>query len=140
MNTRTFEHGEDGRITGQVTMFNGKPYVSLVFEYDDAGAPVKMSMFNTKGDLQNGYELAYDDKVNPFAGMVFANVTSLILGHPVGAYKHNLVSRKKFNARTTEPAPAQVTTYTYNDAGYPLTIAQADKPDEVPASLEYDCQ
>ena len=137
LSTRTFEYDEKGRISKQINYFGAKPMNTSVFEYDAAGAPIAMKMLGRNGKLQMGFELTYDDKINPLVGTVFANATSLFLGHPLGNYSHNIVSRKRLGAKAGAAAKPNVLAYTYNDSGYPLTITEAGKD---PATMTYDCK
>ena len=97
-------------------------------------------MLSAMGKPQMGFELTWDDKINPLVDTVFVNVNGLFIGHPVGIWKHNIVARKTVNPRSPNAGTTQEIKYTYNPWGYPVKMTTVKKGEEDVATMTYDCK
>ena len=138
---RSFVYNEQGLIWKQITSFNGKPYSTTTFEYNDQGDPVKATTTSNtvkavKPKIMMAYELTYADKKNPFIGLSIGNSTELFLGYPVGNHTKLLVDKKSL---TKGGMQAKEQKFEYNDQGYPVKITDPSDPETGISTLSYDC-
>ena len=48
LSDRAFEYNEKGQIVKEITFFRAKPFRNSTFEYDEKGAPIKVTMSSAK--------------------------------------------------------------------------------------------
>lgn len=152
LSTRTLEYNDAGQIIKQNIMLGGKVFSSFIYEYDENGAPVKASLYDNKGEEAEVYEISYDDKINPFAGMAaFGNVSEMLMGYPVGNYIHNVNGITKTYVKKTAymindeyknagDKDVDKITFEYNESDYPISILKEQNGKQASTLLEYDCK
>lgn len=151
VSSREFEYDGEGNIIKQVTVFGGKPYTTHQYTYSN-GLPTNVLVLNKNGEEIEEYELAYDDKSNPFVGKgALSNSMEMLLGYPPANTAHNVVSIKKtykkkssFKVNGEYKNPGDVDEskimYDYNEDDYPTSIARENNGKRSEMELGYDCK
>lgn len=151
-NTRTFEYNAEGQIVKQVTMFGSKPYMTHLYEYNEEGLPVMVTILDKSGAETDVSEITYDDKRNPFKGMgASSNSMEMMMGYPVGNCEHNVINIKKtykkkssYKIQGKYKMPGDVDeneiTFEYNEDDYPVSMSRKSGENTRTVTLSYDCE
>lgn len=143
-----FECNEKGQIVKQITEYNGTPYQTNTYEYNDKGQPVSCKVTDGEGKNTHTYQFEYDDKPNPFQNLgMLANPVELLYGTAVGNVANNVVKiSTTYHEKTSYKVNGEykqagdidelVFSYEYNDSGYPVKrIVSTDT-----TTVEYRCE
>jgi hypothetical protein len=137
--TRSFAYGADGRILHQTTEFGPQGAGVFGYSYDGKGAPNAVNVMGPDGKIMTNFTFEYDTKHNPFADKGLASISGLLFGHPVGAYKHNIIRHETRNPEGSGQVQVRKMAYTYNELGYPLTLTQNQGGADRVSRFRYQC-
>ena len=144
-----FTYNDENRIATQSHVFRGKTLRTFEYKYNENGAPVKVISINVKGVKTEEITLEYDDKHNPFVNKGhLVNMTELMLGYPVGNYRHNVTKLTKkylvtsshtINGKPRQAGDIDVTeySYSYNEHGFPTSITTKFQDRKATMTLSY---
>lgn len=149
--SRAFVYDDDGRITTQTTFFNGNPYNTLQFGYDDEGVLRTVALIDKNNEAVETKSLEYDDKKNPFRNTgPWVNSTEMLLGYPVGNCPNNIVkitttydkkTAYQVNGKIREAGETSVQerAFQYNAQGYPEKITLNRNGATQDINISYNC-
>ncbi len=149
--TREFEYDDNNNIIVQKIIWANKIFSTMHYEYDTTGAPITITVTDTEGNQAELYNITYDDKINPFVNLgTFVNITELLLGYPVGNFKHNVTrivktylkqTKYTINGKYKFPGDNDIDniTYKYNTAGYPVEILKQQNNKTAGVKIKYNC-
>ena len=129
---RVFTYDKGG-LDSETTLINAKVFEVRKYQYNDNGAPYKVTFVNANGVEFKEITVEFDDKKNPFVGKgKVLNIFESLLGYPIGNYKNNVKRLEikyitnpdyTFSGEDLKAGDVEVSEfkYSYNKFGNPIS-------------------